>query len=178
MSLTGAMAAVLTKAEEVLEDRRRDPRAWLAHLVEQLPGCTVIWGDDGTPYLLRIYVLHVARDFLPGVFIHYFYRGDHDRELHNHPWVRAWSLILTGGYREYRQSVDGGPVRVRTLTPGDTNHIGHDDFHRVDLLAHGCWTLFVAGHKEGGGEWGFRDHRSLSYRPATPRDGVYNGEST
>ncbi len=46
----------------------------------------VITNDGGSPYLHRFYLLRIVRHIVPGVFVHFFYRSDGDRELHNHPW--------------------------------------------------------------------------------------------
>jgi len=132
----------------------REGEIALAKLVEKLPLCRVIWGDDGSPYLLRIYFFRIFRERLPGVFLHYFFRGDYDRALHNHPWVTSASVILSGGYIEERRMSDGG-IRSQAYFPGDLNIISGDTFHRVDLMKGGCWTLFIAGKRATG--WGFSE---------------------
>lgn len=116
----------------------------------------VIKGPDGSPYLTRVYLSPKGEWYrstlgLPGVFLHFFHRSDHERELHNHPWRWAWSLILQGGYLEER--ADDWP---RCYFPGDTNTITERTFHRVSLLNEkaGSWTLFVAGPRHGR-SWGF-----------------------
>lgn len=126
----------------------------IARLVEKLPGCRVIWADDGTPYLLRVYLVRIFRRRLPGVFLHYFFQGDRARATHNHPWREAASIILTGGYVEERRMPDGG-TRTETFFPGDLNIIAGDTFHRVDLIRDGCWSLFIAGKRTKG--WGFSE---------------------
>lgn len=126
----------------------------------------VITNDEGDPYLLRVYLTPDAqwwRRWLPGVYLHHFYRSDSDRELHNHPWVWALALILRGGYvEEYQQQIlyNGAPfsrpwIEKRTLRPGSLNVITHRTFHRVELLdpERGAWSLFVAGPRFR--DWGF-----------------------
>src|SRR5688572_21724956 len=137
----------------------------LARLLERLPLCRVIWGDDGSPYLLRIYLLDAWRSRLPAVFLHYFFRGDGDRELHNHPWSEAWSLILWGGYIETRRTPWGETQRV--FLPCQVNRLTANDFHRVDLLRGGCWTLFVAQARAQ--EWGF-SARPGHFEPVSARE--------
>ncbi len=124
----------------------------------------VIHRDEGDEYLERYYVCgrsppypniysrwpHTILGFLPTVYLHRFVRSDEDRELHNHPWA-AISLILAGGYREERRVGDG--VTSRIWKPGQINHIGANDFHRVDLLEKDAWTLFITGEKAQ--SWGF-----------------------
>ena len=107
---------------------------------------------SGQPYLLRVYITPDSdrwREWLPGVYLHYFFRGDSRGKMHNHPWSRAVSLILTGGYTEERLA-PGGTVQRRRFAPGDVNRLERDTFHRVDLDGGGCWTLFITGQRELG----------------------------
>lgn len=117
----------------------------------------------GDPYLLRLYLMHWKRDLLPGVFLHCFLRGDNDRDLHNHPWKWALSVILTGGYVEERRD-DAGEVHRRTVRPGAVNLIRANDFHRVELLDDRCWTLFIAGPRLQ--QWGFWNRDTGAFTPA------------
>jgi len=119
---------------------------------------------DGDPYLSRFYLLHTRRDILPGIFLHYFHRGDNDRELHNHPWEKALSFILWGGYTEEYLDRDGNKQK-RILKPGNINRIAQGHFHRVELLKDGCWSLFIAGKRVQG--WGFWDNEKWEYYPHT-----------
>lgn len=132
----------------------------------------------GDPYLLRVYltserselkrqlqelgvsnslalkVLTMARPYL-----HHFFRGDSDREAHNHPWVCSVSLILTSGYKEYRWKPALGRFDERYLKPGSINYIRRNDFHRVELYkGQGCWTLFTSIGRvmeSNGRDWSF-----------------------
>lgn len=119
----------------------------------------------GDPYLSRFYIArHPKTRFgqLPSVYLHFFHRGDLDRELHNHPWERSWSFILWGGYREERRV--GDQIVVRELRPGMWNRLDANDFHRVDLLdPRGCWSLFFAGDRVQ--NWGFWNRESSLYTP-------------
>jgi len=149
----------------------------------------VIHGDAGPadPYLLRIYLTPTADWWrktlgLPGIFLHYFFRGDNDRELHNHPWQWAWSLILTGGYTEFRGTQRGtAPVTVEHIWaywPLFENFIDGSTFHRVVLQGNGCWTLFVAGPQkppvmtEDGpkSDWGFIGEDGVTFEHWFERD--------
>lgn len=134
----------------------------LKKLVARLPFRTIT--ADGRPYLTRWYLWPPRPrgkddDTSFAVFIHFFHRGDEDRDQHNHPWDLSASLILSGGYREER----GNDVRI--VRPGSINIIRGTDFHRVDLLepSCGCWTLFVAGRRSQ--DWGFRDHVTGEFIP-------------
>jgi hypothetical protein len=126
----------------------------------------VIRSADGSPYLLRKYLLpkRFSGAWWPGVFLHKFYRSDEDRFPHNHPWRFAVSLILTGGYIERRYKPDGQCIELskHVRRPLTFNVIRAEDFHKAQLLEpkRGCWTLFVAWrHKTAkpGEEWGFWD---------------------
>lgn len=123
------------------------------------PPHRVIQDLDGRPYLTRYYLLHVARRWLPGVFLHHFHRGDGDRDTHNHPWRRAISVILVAGYIEER--LVGSELVKRVVRPWSINFINANDYHRVDLLEHDAWSLFIAGKKEQ--DWGFKIRETGEY---------------
>ncbi len=160
---------------------RLPSRAEIEHLAAGLPRPRTIYSIDGRHAYLSRYYLH-GRPSMPdgsepfdergdalegavwpkslGVYLHRFHRGDEDREVHNHPWDWSFSIILVGGYREQRRVLDEfaeadrmWSTEDRILRPGDVNHIGRHDFHRVELLDGECWTLFVAGPKTA--SWGF-----------------------
>lgn len=129
----------------------------------------------GGEYLRRYYVfgdagaLHLWPEgtkarlgwFPFAVYLHEFVQPDEDRDLHNHPWGMAVSLVLVGGYDEERFGSDD--VVLRRLRPGRVNIIRRDDFHRVVRLRGGstAWTLFITGTYVG--PWGFRDRTTRQY---------------
>jgi len=149
---------------------RRRALKWLA---SKLPTRVIYGGAGNDRYLSRSYLF--GRPVMPdgsspfdhfgdtcpgaiwpagvGLYLHCFHQGDEDRELHNHPWAWAVSLVLAGGYIEERKA--GDQVERREVLPGDINRIHHGDFHRVDLLDGECWSLFLAGPKVS--SWGFWD---------------------
>jgi hypothetical protein len=161
-------------------------RGWHYRIFER-PG--VVAGQHDAPYMLRIYLLKSedARTFRsgdPGPYLHYFFRSDADRDLHNHPWQWALSLILRG---EYREHTDWGAEDYRA---GSTNMLLAGTFHRVELPRRcgfaagspvdrsfltyhgadslpeqGAWTLFLAGPKHDAG-WGFSDEETGEFVPA------------
>lgn len=106
--------------------------------------CRII-SDGEHPYLERYYL-----GTLLGwrFYLHRFVGSDPDRGLHDHPWRRAYSLILSGWYWEER--------RDRTRKVRWFNSLTGDTFHRVviprdcpsDVLCTrcnspaSCWTLF------------------------------------
>lgn len=97
----------------------------------------------GRHYLFRRSVLpEKIQRLFPSIYLHYFFRGDDDTELHNHPWRFSLSLILTNGYVEERRTPEGLVRRI--FRPGSINIIRASDYHRVELINpnHGAWTLF------------------------------------
>lgn len=132
----------------------------------------------GDPYLLRVYLtpergelrwqlrkfgitneLVLSALTLARPYLHHFFRGDEDREVHNHPWQRSVSLILTTGYKEYRWKPGLKRFEERYLKPGSINYIRRNDFHRVELYQNqGCWTLFTSIGRvmeSNGKDWSF-----------------------
>lgn len=128
-------------------------------------------------YLLRFYLKH-SSPRLPGLYLHHFYRGDLDRDLHNHPWTKSVSLILTGGYIEERLPKEemGKPnykVIKRRFGPGSLNIIRGNDYHRVDLIGKTTWTLFTSGKKVK--DWGFMLRDTGEYMDHETYDSVKLG---
>ncbi len=183
------MEDLMTVAEHLARHGRggRVSRALWSLVERQGRPYKVIYDDGGSPYLLRVYQTKhephqlgsVTRERqLPAVYLHYFFRGDTDRELHNHPWEWAVSLILSGGYVEERYDgpldlVEPRRVRARTLRPGAVNFIRHDTYHRVQLVNGPTWSLFIAGprvRQTRGEDWGFVDVHSRAYESWGARD--------
>jgi hypothetical protein len=166
-------------------------------LAELAPLGSMLMGSEVNPYLLRCYVSPREPQFrwlwekiraraekigqfdaalfkgVPHLYLHHFFRGDDDREMHNHPWEFSMSLILTGGYIEERWDIEARKVCTRRCYPGDINIIRAADFHRVTMLdpARGCWTLFLSKHRieeKNGHDWGFLDTATGKYTPWGP----------
>lgn len=139
-----------------------------------------IVGEAG-PYLERF----TLKEFATGAhtYLHFFHRGDHDKDLHDHPW-HGRSTILVGGYREERwapapalveapietdtlrvASMRAGAIITREFKPGESSELGPDTFHRVDLLdpEGGCWTLFETSPKLK--SWGFKSRETGAFTP-------------
>lgn len=137
----------------------------LLALSARLP-CRLIDGDQGEPYLERYYLFGA---FGWHAYLHRFVDSDPDRGLHDHPWGRAISLVLSGGYDEIRPVRTGEPARTctRTLNSWRLNRLAGTDFHRVVLRdRRPVWTLFLHGPRVKG--WGFVQNGE--YR-AMARDG-------
>lgn len=133
-------------------------RKLLFWLTSHLP-CRII-AEEGSVYLERYYLFTLLGWRF---YLHRFVGSDPDRGLHDHPWSRAFSIILAGWYWEQTRS---GTRKVRWL-----NTLTGDTFHRVVLPSEGfvrglpflhpdfnkdapCWTLFFHRAKRTKG-WGF-----------------------
>lgn len=121
-------------------------RAWCESLAR---GSEVQQIDrQGKPYLRRYFLAGwnpISKRPGSSVFLHHFVASDQDDIVHSHPWGWSQSLILVGGYREYRCDEDGHPS-LNVYKPGDVNTLHANDRHRIELLDADCWTLFLAGH--------------------------------
>jgi len=141
----------------------------------------VIKAPDGSPYLSRLLLPRVRLPIIGEVrpMIHQFHRPDLDQEPHSHPWERAFSLILSGAYEEervvgdprsdrymneigqcrfcsqWRGECPGHPYDIDTKVVRFFNTLSGDEYHRVVRLQGDVFTLFVAGEKKPGDEWGF-----------------------
>jgi hypothetical protein len=131
-------------------------------LVNKYPERSRVIYRDGQPYLHRFYITnprvngeHKAEEPEQfGLYLHHFYQGDLDTDLHNHPWKWALSFVLTGSYAEERE--DGLYIRGGFLRW--FNFIPHKRFHRVTLLQQQnkpVWTLFTVGPRVS--SWGFKN---------------------
>jgi hypothetical protein len=143
-------------------------------LTEAFPGRTREIRVDGKKYLRRFYITPRRLDEQGettghykgfGIYLHYFYRGDEDRELHNHPWKNAFSFILTGGYQEERKAHVHEAVINRLIRRYTFNNIKHNTFHRVTKRpgANHIWTIFFTGKRVQ--DWGFWDKDANTYIP-------------
>lgn len=130
----------------------KNPATWferfLRWLAVRVRGNVIPNRDWSGPYLARFYL---APDWFPiRPYLHYIMVSDGASEpLHNHPWSRSLSLILTKGYTEER---DGKPHRVRKAF--SLAWVNSDTYHKVTLHNGPCWTLFFAGPRTG--SWGFK----------------------
>jgi len=139
-----------------------------------------IFGDDpADPYLLRIHLTPDKRWWrkrLPGVALNHFFRGDNDREYHNHPWRWSLSFVLTGGYTEYRKDGRFGVLREFIVRPGMLNVIWRDTFHRITLdnPEVGAWTLFIMAPRDwpdgAPSDWGFTTADGKTFEHQTERE--------
>ncbi|WP_339862319.1 hypothetical protein [Paremcibacter congregatus] len=120
-----------------------------------------IRGDNGEPYLERYFVCEFPDWRILGkwrggaVYIHRFVDSDPDRGLHDHPWRRAYSLILSGSYDEVRWlNIWEHTFETVRKRAGNLTRINGADQHRV-VLRDGvpAWSLFWHSGRVKG--WGF-----------------------
>lgn len=148
----------------------------MARLLYKLSGllrCRIIRGNHGEPYLERYHLMRLPGG--GGLYLHRFLASDPDRGLHDHPWDRAFGMVLSGGYREQRFARDGDGERVveRLLRPGAVNRIRGEDFHRIVLPAEReAWTVF--GHSRKYKDWGFVTLDAQGERRYQPHEKVTN----
>jgi len=153
-----------TKRDEIVHK-------FLWNLTEKFPDRVRIIKVNDKPYLRRFYITPRINpdkeldDRSYGIYLHYFFMGDEDRELHNHPWDKALSLILCGGYFEEKRDNKTNVVTTHDIKPGTFNFIKSDDFHRVIKKPNSkhIWTLFIVGKRIQ--EWGFWSKESREYTP-------------
>ena len=95
--------------------------------------CRFIDCEQGEPYLERYYLFGA---FGWHAYLHRFVDSDPDRGLHDHPWSRALSLVLTGSgiYITVNTPVDALPdlsdvqVIVKSTYPGQAPKVVDDLF--------------------------------------------------
>lgn len=146
--------------------------------IEARYGGTVIPFSLKNPYLMRVYLCPERTSSHEGSreYLHFFFRGDGDRDYHNHPWRRGRSIVLTHGYLDHRLIRGDGPnarsagIVTKAYRPGDINILEREDYHRVDLLEPelGCWTFFVSTdrlHSSDGTDWDFINPETLEKTP-------------
>lgn len=123
------------------------------------------------PYLERYYL---GSFFGYTAYLHRFVSADTERHVHNHPWRRTLSVVLTGNYVEtvatdLSYSAQGGAITER-IRRRWLNFVPHNRFHQIGEAAPETWTLFVHGPRmrietaegrtaEKG--WGFIERRYL-----------------
>lgn len=107
-----------------------------------LPCKLIPRGTDNGPYLERYFLCRfLGRRF----YLHRFVESDADESLHAHPWLWAFSLVLTGWYRERiltglsrRYGIRSIQRKIRLL-----NYIPAGRFHAIEHVRMETWTLFV-----------------------------------
>lgn len=124
--------------------------------------CRIINGPDQKPYLERYHVLSLPFGYR--AYLHRFVASDPGRGLHNHPWNRAMSFVLSGHYEEIRMTdaQHDNAVIKRKIGAGSLNWINGSIFHRINLIEdRECWTLFI--HSPSAQPWGFLRQKEYQY---------------
>jgi hypothetical protein len=127
-------------------------------------------GIGDSPYLTRVMLPWRVLGIQP--YLHHMHRADADRDLHNHPFAWAFSIVLCGSYDERRLVDDAEDCRnlYAASTGVAPNEVGlehfvvhrrirwfnlltRDDYHKIERLHGEVWTLFVTGPRVQ--DWGF-----------------------
>ena len=126
---------------------------------------TYVAFTNGTKYLQRTYLISSKNIFgLPEILLHQFFESDQDPDLHNHPWDKSVSYILTGSYRETRLFIDNKTKFDTDRIAPTRNIIYANDYHQITLLEKPIWTLFIAGKRIQ--SWGFWKIELMSHIPS------------
>ena len=102
---------------------------------------------NGKPFLYRYHVFALTENG-PGICFHNFVASDPDRGYHSHPWARAMSFILCGGYKERILNDDKLTYKTHDRNRWTFNFLDGNEFHRVMLDdeyvsdGSGIWTIF------------------------------------
>ena len=109
----------------------------------------LVVGPPHKPYMLRWHLL--PRNPFFNIYLHKFLNDDDDRALHDHPWPSV-SFMLKGRVEEVL--VEQKPwVLSRELGAGSVVWRPAVFRHRLKILEHPTWTLFITGPRVR--EWGF-----------------------
>jgi len=122
-------------------------RTFIIFITNFLP-VKIIKDDRGVPFLYRYHIFKWGNDG-PGLCIHHFVSSDPDRGYHDHPWKRAVSFILCGGYQEriLKNKNSKNDYTTHQRSRWTFNYLdGINTFHRV-MIPEGkdAWTLFAFG---------------------------------
>lgn len=135
----------------------------------------IIRDADDSAYLVRYFIWKPKNKNWGRIYLHHILRSDHDRALHDHPWIFR-SFILKGGYREVTTAQNvvenveiarPNPQKWDFINwPKDRQHVAAkfkagqylkrpaNWKHRLELLdGKTAWTLVFIGAKAR--DWGF-----------------------
>lgn len=93
-----------------------------------------------------------------GIYVHFIYREDLDRDPHDHPW-NFFSIVLRGVYEEERTADIRRPHKVDLRRFTDSSWLNRMHFfplrsaHRIIWVMPGTVTLCIVGRKRR--DWGF-----------------------
>lgn len=115
------------------------------------------WYDipDGTdPDVVYLRRLRIVQTPYFGVYLHWIYLPDRDRDSHDHPWPFT-STVLRGGYTEeiFAPRARYLPTRTVFRAPRTTHRMRVDQAHRITTVLPRTVTLVVTGRRSR--TWGF-----------------------
>lgn len=124
----------------------------LQAISDRLPA-RIIKRDEDSDYMVRYFLFRLGPIT---AYLHRFLDSDGDCEVHDHPWAWSVGIPLVGGYVEERLTAWDVPVwqsNDRWIFAFRPNFIGARDFHRIEYVLPGTWTLFIHGPRTS--RWGF-----------------------
>jgi len=139
---------------------------------------------DDKLYLERFFLFQI---FGYTYYLHRMLAPDGDRDLHNHPWQYAYSIVLNGSYIERRLEFGLQKRKIEYIAPevisiirgyyfyqniGHFNWLGEHSWHTImEINEPETWTLFW--HSNWFRVWGFL--RATGFQSAKDRlDGSYS----
>lgn len=132
--------------------------------------CLWRWTDVPSGFIVR---LHVLKTPWFAICIHWLNAPDPEPYLHDHP-VTFLSLILRGGYTEYRNTTK--PIDIRNHVRFNFIRASIQDRHTIVQVKPGTITLCFMGPKTR--EWGYhtpdgwvywKDYNARTYRQGAPQ---------
>jgi hypothetical protein len=141
---------------------------------------------DEQPYLERFYLFTAFNHIF---YLHRMLAPDGDRDLHNHPWQNAHSIVLHGSYIERRLEFGFQKRKIEYISPeviniirgyyfyqtiNRYNHLSENSWHTImEIHEPETWTLFW--HSIWYRPWGFL--RSTGFQKYKEKlDGTYSSE--
>lgn len=121
--------------------------------------CIWRWTDVDSEYITR---LHLVKTPWFAVCLHWINKPDQEPYLHDHP-VTFLSLILRGGYTEFRRVWNQGLGKIEERTHNWFNYVEASEFdqHRILEVKPRTLTLVFMGPKVR--EWGFHTEHGWIY---------------
>lgn len=127
---------------------------------------TFIIGKQDNPMIKRLRLIQTPWF---GLYVHFIYREDLDRDLHDHPWA-FWRMVLKGSYIEAYNNNPANPswTQPQMMVPFRPTFFPTKHSHRIVMVKPGTVSMVLVGRKSR--TWGFW----------VPQDGVYpmHGGST
>lgn len=112
---------------------------------------TFVIGKQESPMIKRVRLIQTPWF---GIYVHFIYREDLDRDLHDHPWG-FWRMVLKGAYHEAYNIEPSNPWSAvpQMHLPFRPNFFPVEHSHRITMVQPGTVTLVLVGRKKR--TWGF-----------------------